>query len=70
MQLFLLQRPPCYTAHEHMSREHGGFVMSGNVIEIPQRKKLVPIGGHQLKAAVYAESAPAMRNRKLVFDFI
>ena len=36
-----------------MSRGHGGFVMSGNVIEIPRSKKLVPIWIHQLKVAAY-----------------
>ena len=36
-----------------MSRKHGGFVMSGNVIEISQSKNLVPIWGQQLRVAAY-----------------
>ena len=36
-----------------MSREHGGFVMSGNVVEIPQNKRLAPIGVQQLRVAAY-----------------
>ena len=36
-----------------MSRKHGGFVMSGNAIEIPQSKRLVPIWGQQLRVAAY-----------------
>ena len=36
-----------------MSRGHGGFVMSGNVIEIPQNKRLAPIWGQQLRVAAY-----------------
>lgn len=47
------KKPPCYTAHEHTSRKHRDFVMSGNVIEIPRSKKLVPIWIHQLKVAAY-----------------
>jgi site-specific DNA recombinase len=36
-----------------MSREHGGFVMSGNVVEIPQSKNLAPIWVQQLRVAAY-----------------
>lgn len=36
-----------------MSRGHGGFVMSGNVIEIPQNKRLAPIWVQQLRVAAY-----------------
>lgn len=36
-----------------MSKKHGGFVMAGNIIEIPQSKRLVPIWGQQLRIAAY-----------------
>ena len=36
-----------------MSREHGGFVMSGNVIEISQSKNIAPIWVQQLRVAAY-----------------
>ena len=36
-----------------MSRDHGGFVMSGNVIEIPQSKNIAPIWDQQLRVAAY-----------------
>ena len=36
-----------------MSRTHGGFVMSKNIIEIPQSKELKPIWSQQFRVAAY-----------------
>lgn len=36
-----------------MSREHRGLVISGNITEIPQSKRLAPIWWRQLKVAAY-----------------
>ena len=38
-----------------MSREHRGFVMSGNVIKILKSKNIAPIGDQQLRVAAYCK---------------
>ena len=47
-----------------MSRKHGGFVMSGNIIEIPQSKSLVPIWVQQLRVAVYYRVSPIQEEQQ------
>ena len=40
-----------------MSRRHGGFVISGKVIEIPQSKKLASIWRQQFRVSAYCRAS-------------